>query len=355
MLADLKERIESKAMTFDEAKEEISRIDNAYYNRNGNFKYGAAGIPAFDDALFELTEELPLSEPFATEGEVHMVHLLKITTSYSDDAELLAAAEKSLKDGVKADTYMLKEARLQELAETYTESLGEIAQDLGIELQETDWLNLDDQEGLLADATIWAAINHYDVMENGRNSLPFAFNEQNNHAMVVRISEKEASRAKTLEESYDEIKVALAKGRAKEAAINRVNAMLEAGDVQDFRSDIEQLGFSYNQYNDLAITSIGQLQTTPVEQYAISNGFQKIHHLDDKNTPQYLVEEIDGHIYVVAVNEIKAGSVKGFSEEDRSQLREYLQGREASFEYQALMQYLFNNSKVKIYNNGFFE
>ncbi|UNM96684.1 SurA N-terminal domain-containing protein [Ignatzschineria rhizosphaerae] len=354
ILADLKERIESGAMTFDEAKAEIAQIDNAYYNRNGNFKYGAAGIPEFDDALFELTEEAPFSTPFSTGGEVHLVHLLNISTPYNDDAALLAAAEKSLKENAVADLYMTKEARMQELAETYTESLGEIAQDLGLELKETDWLNLDSQEDLLGNASVWAAVSGYDVMENGRNSLPFAFNDQTNHAMIVRIADKEESRSKSLEESYEEIKAELAKNRAKEETMNRVNAMLEAGDTQNFQNDIEQLGFSYNQYNDLAITSVGQLQTKPVEQYAISNGFQKIHHLED-GKPQYLVEDVDGYIFVVAVNKINVGEAEGFTDEDRAQLQEYLDGREASFEYQALMQYLFNNSKIKLYNNSFFQ
>ncbi len=354
VLADLKERIESGELSFEDAKSEISQIDNAYYNRNGNFKYGAAGIPAFDDALFELTKESPLSLPFATEGEVHMVHLLNISSPYQDDAALTSAAVQSLNEKGKADIYMVKEARLQELAETYTESLGEIAQDLGLELKETDWLNFDAQEGLLADPTVLSAVNGYDVMENGRNSLPFAFNEKANHAMIVRIADKEVSRSKSLEESYDEIRSELANNRAKEEVINRVNAMLEAGDVESFQNNIEQLGFSYNQYNDLAITSVGQLQTTPVEQFAISNGFQKVHHLENQK-PQYLVEDVEGHVYVVAVNDIQSGDVEGFTEADRSDMQEYLQGREASFEYQALMQYLFNNSKIKIYNNSFFE
>ena len=354
VLADLKERIESGELSFEDAKSEISQIDNAYYNRNGNFKYGAAGIPAFDDALFELTKESPLSLPFATEGEVHMVHLLNISSPYQDDAALTSAAVQSLNEKGKADIYMVKEARLQELAETYTESLGEIAQDLGLELKETDWLNFDAQEGLLADPTVLSAVNGYDVMENGRNSLPFAFNEKANHAMIVRIADKEVSRSKSLEESYDEIRSELANNRAKEEVINRVNAMLEAGDIESFQNNIEQLGFSYNQYNDLAITSVGQLQTTPVEQFAISNGFQKVHHLENQK-PQYLVEDVEGHVYVVAVNDIQSGDVEGFTEADRSDMQEYLQGREASFEYQALMQYLFNNSKIKIYNNSFFE
>lgn len=354
LLADVKERIESGEMSFDDAKAEVALIDNAYYNRNGNFKYGAAGIPAFDDALFELTQDSPLSAPFATEGEVHMVHLLNISSPYSDDKALLAAAEQSLKDSAKADAYLQKEVRMQELAETYTESLGEIAQDLGVKLEETEWLNLDAQEGLLADTTVWSAVNGYDVMENGRNSLPFAFNEQVNHAMIVRIADKEASRSKSLDESYDEIKSELAKNRAKEEMMGRVNAMLEAGDVESFQDNIEQLGFSYNQYNDLAITSVGQLPATPIQQYAISNGFQKVHRLDDQK-PAYLVEDVDGYVYVVAVNDIQAGSAEGFTEDDRSGLQEYLQGREASFEYQALMQYLFNNSKVKVYNNSFFQ
>lgn len=354
ILTDLKERIASGEMTFEDAKSEIAQIDNAYYNRNGNFKYGAAGIPAFDDALFELTVESPLSSPFATEGEVHMVHLLNISTPYENEQALLVAAEKSLKESAKADVYLEKEARMQELAETYTESLGEIAQDLGVELQETDWLNVDAQEGLLSDPTVWAAVSGYDVMENGHNSLPFAYNEQADHAMIVRVAEKEASRSKSLEESYDEIKSELARNRAKEDIMNRVNAMLEAGDTESFQNDIEQLGFAYNQYNDLAITSVGQLQTTPVAQHAIANGFQKVHRLDNQK-PAYLVEEVDGHVYVVAVNDIQAGSAEGFTEEDRADLQGYLQGREASFEYQALMQYLFNNSKIKIYNNSFFE
>ena len=354
VLTDLNERISAGEMTFDEAKSEITQVDNAYYNRNGNFKYGAAGIPAFDDALFSLTEDAPISEPFVTEGEVHMVHLLRINTPYTDDAALMAAAEKSLVDKAKTDVYLAKEARMQELAETYTDSLGEIAQDLGVELKETDWLNLDSQEGLLATPSVWAAVNTYDVTDNHHNSLPFAYNDQANHAMIVRIEDKQESRAKTLEESFDEIKSELAMSKAKDDIVNQVNAMIESGDVENFQNDIEQLGFAYNQYNDLAITSVGQLNAKPVEQYAISNGFQKVQALED-GKPHYLVDDADGHVVVVAVNKINQGSSEGFSDEDRVELKQYLQGREANFEYQALMLYLLNNSNIKLYNNSFFQ
>lgn len=352
-LEDIKTRIESGAITFDEAKDEIADTDNAYYNRNGNFKYGAAGIPAFDDELFSLTKESPLSKPFATEGEVHMVHLLNIDTPYKDNAALVAAAKESLNKNAKGNAYLAKEARMQELAETYTESLGEIAQDLGVELKETDWLDLDKREGLLSDPTVWGAISTYEVTENGHNSLPFAYDNKDNHAMIVRIEAQETSRPQTLEESFDAIKAEIAQDRSKENIKNQIESILESGDVESFQNDVEQLGFEYNQYDDLAVTSIGGL-TKPVEQFAISNGFQKIQQLEE-GKPKYTIEEVDGHLVVVGFNDIKKGQKSDFSEDEQAQIIEYLQGVEANYEYRAFQQYLLNNSKVKIYNNTFFE
>ncbi|PWD85618.1 peptidylprolyl isomerase [Ignatzschineria cameli] len=353
LLSELKAKIDSGELTFDQAKERITALDNAYYNKNGNFKYGVAGIPIFDDALFSLTMEEPISVPIITDGEVHMIHLLNISSPYSSHEALVEAAESSLKEKVQVDRYLEQEMRLQELAETYTESLSEIAQDLGVELKESDWLNVDNQEGLLANPTVWNAVNSYDVMENGRNSLPFAYNDQPNHAMIVRIAEQESSRPKSLEESFDEIKAELAQEKAKEGIQKQVTAMLEAGDQQSFRNDIEQLGFAYNQYNDLSISSIGRL-SKPVEQHAVSNGFQKVPALEE-GKPSYLVEDIDGHIVVIAINNIAKGSLDDFSDDEQMQIREYLQGIEASYEYRAFQQYLLNNSNIKIYNNSFFE
>ncbi len=353
LLSELKAKIDSGELTFDQAKERITALDNAYYNKNGNFKYGVAGIPIFDDALFSLTMEEPISVPIITDGEVHMIHLLNISSPYSSHEALVEAAESSLKEKVQVDRYLEQEMRLQELAETYTESLSEIAQDLGVELKESDWLNVDNQEGLLANPTVWNAVNSYDVMENGRNSLPFAYNDQPNHAMIVRIAEQESSRPKSLEESFDEIKAELAREKAKEGIQKQVTAMLEAGDQQSFRNDIEQLGFAYNQYNDLSISSIGRL-SKPVEQHAVSNGFQKVPALEE-GKPSYLVEDIDGHIVVIAINNIAKGSLDDFSDDEQMQIREYLQGIEASYEYRAFQQYLLNNSNIKIYNNSFFE
>ena len=352
-LADIKARIESGTLTFDQAKDEIANTDNAYYNRNGNFKYGAAGIPAFDDELFSLTKEAPLSNPFAIDGEVHMVHLLNIDTPYKDEAQLMAAAKEALVNNSKVSAYLAKEARMQELAETYTDSLGEIAQDLGVELKETDWLDLDKREGLLSDPTVWSAVNTYEVTENHHNSLPFAYENKSNHAMIVRIEEQEASRPQTLEESFDAIKAELAQNHSKEKIQNQIQSILESGDVESFQNDIEQLGFEYNQYDDLAVTSVGQL-AQPVEQYAISNGFQKIQQLEE-GKPKYTVEEVDGHLVVVGFNNIKKGQKSDFSEDEQAQIVSYLQGVEANYEYRAFQQYLLNNSKVKIYNNTFFE
>ena len=352
-LSAIKARIESGEITFDQAKEEISHLDNAYYNRNGNFRYGAAGIPVFDDELFSLTMESPISNPFATEGEVHMVHLLNIDTPYKNDEDLQLAAKKSLEDNAKANAYMAQEARMQELAETYTDSLGEIAADLGVELKNTEWLNLDEREGLLSNPTVWNAVNTYDVTENNRNSLPFAYNDQANHAMIVRIADQEVSRPQTLEESFDVIHSELAQNKSKAFLQSQIDSMLEAGDVENFQDKFEQLGYAYNQYNDLGISSIGQL-SQPVEQLAVSNGFQKIQQLED-GKPKYTVEDIDGHLVVVYFNNITKGQKSDFSEDEQVQIVEYLQGVEASFEYRAFQQYLINNSNVKIYNNTFFE
>lgn len=353
LLSELKAKIDAGDLTFEQAKEQIAALDNAYYNKNGNFKYGVAGIPIFDDALFSLTIEQPISAPVITDGEVHMIHLLNISSPYSSQDDLVEVAKRSLKEKAQVDRYLEQEMRLQELAETYTESLSEIAQDLGVELRESDWLDLDKQEGMLANPTVWSAVSSYDVMENHRNSLPFAYNDQPNHAMIVRIAEQEASRPKSLEESFDEIKAELAQETAKKSIQNQVSAMLEAGDQQSFRNDIEQLGFAYNQYNDLSISSIGQL-SKPVEQHAVSKGFQKVPTLEE-GKPAYVVEDVDGHIVVVAINNIAKGSMDDFSDDEQMQIREYLQGIEASYEYRAFQQYLLNNSNIKIYNNSFFE
>lgn len=353
LLADLRVALVSGAMTFDEAKAKMEEVNNAYYNKNGNFKYGAAGIPQFDDALFALTEADPYSEPFATDGEVHLVHLLGITTPFADENDLKTAAVNNLKQKQHLDQYLQAEARMQQLAETYTESLDEIAQDLGVPLKETEWLNVDQPEGFIANPTVWDALNTVDVRENHRNSLPFAFNNEDNHAMIVRIADQEERRQKSLDESYDEIKAELTMEKAKSSITDRVNAMLEAGDVESFQNDIEQLGFAYNQYNDLAITSIGNLQAKPVEQEAISNGFEKVKQLKD-NKPEYLVEDIDGHIVVVAVNNIKKGESADFPDDMKTQLREYLDARSGSYEYQALLLYIKNHSNIKLYNSSFF-
>ena len=353
LLSELKSKVDAGELTFSQAKAEVIALDNAYYNKNGNFKYGVAGIPIFDDALFSLTKDQPLSAPIITDGEVHMIHLLGITSPYSSYDDLVVAAKESLKRKLQGDHYLEQEMRLQELAETYTESLSEIAQDLNVELKESDWLDVDRQEGLLSNPTVWNAINSYDVMENHRNSLPFAYNDQSSHAMIVRIADQEASRPKNLQESFEEIKAELAREAAKDGVKTQVSAMLEAGDQQSFQNDIEQLGFAYNQYNDLSISSIGEL-SKPVEQHAISNGFQKVPALEE-GKPAYIIEDIDGHIVVLAINNIAKGSMSDFSDDQQLQIREYLQGIEASYEYRAFQQYLLNNSNIKIYNNSFFE
>lgn len=353
LLTDLNAQLRTGAISFDEAKAKMKEVPNAYYNKNGNFKYGTAGIPEFDDALFALTEENPYSAPFATDGEVHLVHLLGITSPFANEKALEVAAVNSLKEKQQADQYLQAEARMQQLAETYTESLDEIAQDLGVPLKETQWLNLDQPEGFLANPTVWDALNTVDVRDNHRNSLPFAFNNEDNHAMIVRIASQEDRRQKTLEESFDEIKAELAMEKAKSSITALVNAMLEAGDVESFQNDIEQLGFAYNQYNDLAITSIGNLQAKPVEQTAISNGFEKVKQLKN-HKPEYLVEDVDGHIVVVAINKITKGESADFPEEVKMQLREYLDARAGSYEYQALLLYIKNHSNIKLYNSSFF-
>ncbi len=354
LLVDLRAELLAGKISFDQAKAQIQHIDNASYNRNGNFKYGAAGIPEFDDALFSLTKAVPYSQPFAIDGEVHLVHLLDITTPYTDEHMLQIAAVNHLKEQQRSEQYLQAEARMQQLAETYTESLDEIAQDLGVPLKETDWLNFDQPEGFIANPTVLAALNNVDVLENHRNSLPFAYNDEDNHAMIIRLASQEESRKKSLEESFDEIKAQLAIEKAKSSITERVNAMLEAGDIESFQNDIEQLGFAYNQYNDLAITSIGHLQAKPIDQVAISSGFERVKQLKN-GKPEFFIDDIDGNIVVVVVNKIEKGDSKKVSSDDKMQLQEYLDALSGSYEYQALMYYIRNHSDIKLYNNSFFD
>lgn len=354
-LNDLYERISSGEISFDEAKGEAEHFENAFYAHNGNFGFGDTAIPEFDELLFSLTEENPLGKPYTTNGEAHLVHLLKINSEYESEERLRTAAIRDLQQAQKANKYLDKEMRLQELAEVYTDSLLEIAEELGLKVKETEWLSLESREGLLANETVWNAINGFDVKENGKNSLPFSLNEGKNEAYIVRIGEHEPRRALTLEEAKESITKEIAAAKVREEMLAKVDELKEDLTPEEFAEKVKTLGFDYYAFPKQNLLELGELSNLDqAVQFGVLMGFQGVGALEDEK-PVYLSDDFAGNLVLVAVNEVKLGNLEALSESEVKELEAYLQNRATNDEYQALMLHLINNSNIKLYENSYFK
>lgn len=354
-LTGLYEQVTSGEMTFEEAKAAAEHFENAFYSHNGNFSFGDAAIPEFDELLFSLTEEAPLGKPYTTDGEAHLVHLLKINKAYESEEALREAAITELKESRRAELYLDKEMRLQELAEVYTDSLLEIAEELGLEVKESDWLSLERRTGLLENETVWNALNSFDVKENGKNSLPFSMQENKNEAYILRIAEHEPQRALTLEEAREQIEQDLAVRKVRREILAKVEDLKGSLTQGEFAEEVKALGFDYYAFPEQNLLEISELANLDeAVQFGVLAGFQGVGMLNN-GEPHYLSEDFAGNLVFVAVNEITLGDLKTFSESESKELEAYLQNRATNDEYQALMLHLINNSSIKLYENSYFK
>lgn len=213
-----------------QAGEDFAQLANEYSDdTTTSGKGGALGVinrgffgEAFEDAAFSL-EQGQVSGIVETDNGLH---LLKAT-----GVELPAFAE--MRDELREQAAMAQaQDRFNELAQRLidesfaAEDLASVAEDLGLQMQSSDWVSRNDVSGVLAEPGVMDAAFQSDVLEEGYNSDVIELDDQ--RRMVLRVTDHREATTLPLEEVRDPVRAAVEAEAVRQALSDRATQLAEA-------------------------------------------------------------------------------------------------------------------------------
>ncbi|HEY0973658.1 MAG TPA: SurA N-terminal domain-containing protein [Solimonas sp.] len=185
-------------------------------------------VGKFEEALFDLKPNV-VSDPVETEFGWHLVRADEIRPSLIRPFEEPAVQAElvSLYQGRERQrNFQERLEKLEQLAFEKPTELDSVAQALGLTVQTTDWFSRAGGAGVAANEAVRTAAFSQEVLSVGENSKPLTIGDD--RVVVVRKSEYEAPRQRSLDEVAEVIRTALrdeqARARAKADADDVVSA-----------------------------------------------------------------------------------------------------------------------------------
>jgi peptidyl-prolyl cis-trans isomerase D len=225
----IRERIQG-GESFEVVAKEVSE-DPGSAGQGGSLGTIEAGImdPAFDQAAFSLAAN-EISEPVRSRFGYHLIEVVDV-----QPAQIKPFAE--VRDELREEVARQRaEARFYDLGERLAnvvyespDSLVPAAEELGLEIQHSDWIGRDGgDEGVLAQPKVAAAAFSEDVLVERRNSDLIEPERDVLQAVVIRVADHRDASTKPLDEVRDQVIAALRTEKARKAAADAAEAGAEA-------------------------------------------------------------------------------------------------------------------------------
>ncbi len=184
-------------------------------------------VPPFDQAAFALAQG-QISEPVRTQFGYHLIEVTEIFPAqikpFEDVREQLET--ESSKQRADALYYDLGE-RLASITYESPDSLIPAAEELGLVLQQSDWIGRSGGEGVLAHPKVVAAAFSDEIRLEGRNSDMIEPERDRLQAVVLRVAEHRDATLQPLSEVRDEIVAEIKQEKAKADAAAAAESSVE--------------------------------------------------------------------------------------------------------------------------------
>ncbi|RXE48485.1 SurA N-terminal domain-containing protein [Chromohalobacter israelensis] len=199
-------------------------------NKGGNLGVINRGFfgDAFDDAAFSLDEGQVSSVVDSGDG----LHLIKVTDidmpSFDEQRDELA--EQVRLDNSR-DAFNERAQQLEDRSYA-ADDLQSVADELGLDVQTSDWVSADSAEGVLAEPGMMDAAFSEDVLENGYNSDVIELDDQ--RRAVLRVVDHREATTLSLDEVSERVREATREVKTREALearAERLVASLRNGDA----------------------------------------------------------------------------------------------------------------------------
>lgn len=183
--------------------------------------------PAFDQAAFALKRDV-VSEPIRSAFGYHLIEVTDIDQASVQPFEAVRdqLAAEAGKRGAEA-LYFDWAERLANLTYESPDSLEPAAEALGLEIQESGWLERSGGEGIFAHPRVMAAAFSDEVLRQGLNSEIIEPEHNVLQAVVLRVAEHEEASVRPFDQVREQIATTLRGQRAADAAAEAAAAMVE--------------------------------------------------------------------------------------------------------------------------------
>ena len=305
-------------------------------------EYGflAQGIlPAeVDEVAFSMSAG-DISEVIASDEGLHILKLIEIKDRRENTLE---NARKDVELDYKKAEAELKYYNLADqvvnLAYEHPDTLAIAGEEIGIEIQQSDFFSRANATGILTHPEVIAASFSEEALQNRQNSEAITLNHH--HLVILRILEHRPERKRTLEEVREQIKLTLQSAQASDSQREKAQAILaELQQQKDLAQVAEKWQFSWQQAEQVT------RDAAAVNRQILRAAFK----LPKPEHDAYTFSSIalgTGDYVVIALAEVEYPQT--LDDQDIEQSKARLRQRKLGAEWLAIVSGLKANAKIKI-------
>lgn len=292
-------------------------------------------VKPFETALFDLGEG-EISDAVKTQFGWHLIKLHKIS---GGDTPTLEQARFELEAEIKTE---MAEGQIYDLAESLAnigyeqpDSLLPAAEQLGLELQTSEWFSRGQGVGIATDEQVRQIAFSDDVLNQNRNSELIEMGS--NQVVMIHLNEHKAASRKSLEEVRDEVVDAVKRKKGREITLSSGKALLERVRAGEALQEVAN-----EQGVEVIETGLIERTDPGVDRDIVATAFSMKKPQDSQ--PEFEgIAEADGDYSIIALNEVAEG---GSAEVEETPANDTLRSSLGTTEYQSFLQWLTGQASV---------
>ena len=265
----------------------------------------------FDDAAFGL-EVGDISQVVELDSAFHIIQVTEIRGPSFEEQRDQLQRDVALRDIDGAFNQQVQQLIDESFA---ADDLQSVADEIGLTLQESDWLAREDTgEGVLSEPGVIAEAFSDDVLVEGYNSEVIELDQD--RRLVLRVAERREATLLTLDEVREEVEISVAALQQQEALREEAQAL-----IAELRSDGESdLGIDWLEAN-----SVSRQSDTTVPQMIVQEAFRMPR--PEEGGSVYRTVELPQGVALVALDSVADGEVDEQMETFVSQMAEQLRAQ----------------------------